>query len=50
MSAKKYLSKKWLERRLLVDKKTPEQIADECSVTRVTIYRQIGKFKIIMKR
>lgn len=42
--AKLYLSESWLKRRYLIDKKSPEEIAQEQGVTPMTIYRQLKKF------
>lgn len=41
MTAKLYLSKAWMQKRLFRDRKTPEEIAKECGVTPMTIYRAI---------
>jgi response regulator of citrate/malate metabolism len=48
--AKLYTSRIWLRKRLLVDKKTPEEIAKECQVSKVTIYRYLEKFSLMKKR
>ncbi|QIN94628.1 helix-turn-helix DNA binding domain protein [Streptomyces phage Muntaha] len=47
---KLYQSRAWLRKRFLVDKKSPEEIAKECNVRLVTIYRQLHKFELIKKR
>ncbi len=44
MANKFYTSEAWLRKRLHVDKKTPEQIAQECGASLKTIYIYIGKF------
>jgi DNA-binding phage protein len=38
---KLYKSKDWLYRRYIVQKKTMEEIAKECNVTTMTIYRSL---------
>lgn len=38
---KLYKSKDWLYRRYVVQKKTMEEIAKECGVTTMTIYRAL---------
>lgn len=48
--AKLYASKAWLRKRFLVDKKTPEEIAKECGVSHMTIYRKLQKHGLIKKR
>lgn len=45
-----YKSQAWLRKRLLVDKKTPEEIAKECDVHHTTIYRQMEKFGLRKKK
>lgn len=50
MSVKKYLSRAWLVKRFLVDKKTIDEIAQECGVQPMTIRRQLNKFELIKKR
>lgn len=37
-------SEAFLRKRLLMDKKTPEEIAKECNVSLQIIYRQLKKF------
>lgn len=44
MSDKRYASKVWLRRRYLIDKKKPEEIALECGVSHMTIYRYLKQF------
>lgn len=44
---KLYKSKDWLYRRYVVQKKSMEEIAKECRVTTMTIYRQLKDFGII---
>jgi len=41
-----YQSKNWLHKRYVQDKKTPEQIAEECGVTLQTIYLYLKKFNL----
>lgn len=43
---KLYLNKAWLSRRLLTQKKTLKEVADECGVHELTIRRAAEKFKI----
>lgn len=45
--AKLYLSKAWLRRRYLVERKSPEEIAKECGVSHMTIYRKLKEFELI---
>jgi DNA-binding MurR/RpiR family transcriptional regulator len=42
--AKLYQSKAWLRRRYLVERKSPEEIAKECGVSHMTIYRKLKEF------
>jgi len=39
-----HLSKAYMEKRYIRDKKTPEAIAEECGVSIQLIYRQLKKF------
>lgn len=41
---KLYKSKAWLTKRVNHDRKTPEEIAKECGVSLMTIYRQMKEF------
>jgi DNA-binding MurR/RpiR family transcriptional regulator len=41
---KAYRSQAWLRRRYLIDRKSPEEIAKECEVEPMTIYRYIKKY------
>jgi Zn-dependent peptidase ImmA (M78 family) len=41
---KLHLSEPFLKKRYVHDKKTPQQIADECGVSIQIIYRQLKKF------
>jgi hypothetical protein len=50
MSAKKYLSRVWLHRQVVVLRRKPEDIAEECGVTVRQIYRKLEDFKIVKKR
>ena len=43
---KLYKSKSWLERKLFREHKTVDQIAAECSTSRVTIYQWIKRHGI----
>lgn len=44
---KLYKSKDWLYRRYVVQRKTMEEIAKECNVTVMTIYRSLKENKLI---
>jgi DNA-binding phage protein len=44
---KLYKSKDWLYRRYVVQKKTMEEIAKECNVTTMTIYRALKDIGLI---
>jgi hypothetical protein len=44
MAAKLYQNKEWLRKRVYFDRKTPEQIAQECGVSLKTIYNYLNKF------
>jgi hypothetical protein len=44
MSAKLYTSETFMRKRYLVDKKSPEEIAKECSASVETIYVYLAKF------
>jgi DNA-binding CsgD family transcriptional regulator len=44
MAAKLYQNKEWLKKRFYLDRKTPEQIAQECGVSLKTIYNHLNKF------
>lgn len=39
-----HLSEAFMKKRYIVDKKTPEEIAQECGVSVQLIYRQLKKF------
>jgi hypothetical protein len=41
---KLYQSKTWLTKRYVYDKKTPEEIAKECSCSLQTIYVYLAKY------
>ena len=47
---KLYLSKDWLYRRYVVQKKTVTEIAAECNVSAMTIQTYLVKFGLIKKR
>jgi DNA-directed RNA polymerase specialized sigma subunit len=42
-----YQNEKWMRKRYFHDRKTPEQIASECGVSHMTIYRYLRKFRMI---
>lgn len=44
MAAKLYTNRDWLRKRYVLDKKTPEDIARECSCSVETIYVYLAKF------
>jgi DNA-binding phage protein len=46
-SVKLYKNKEWLYRRYVVQKKTMENIAQECGVTVMTIYRALKEKGLI---
>jgi len=46
MKNKLHLSKNFLEKRYIKDKKSPENIAKECGVSVQLIYRQLKKFDL----
>lgn len=46
MAAKLYTSEVWLRKRYHLDKKTPEQIAQECGTSVETIYVYLAKFNL----
>jgi len=41
---KLYTNEAWLRKRYVIDKKSPDQIAKECSVSVETIYVYLAKF------
>lgn len=43
-SAKLYNNKTWLGKRYVTDRKTPQEIADECGTSVETIYVYLAKF------
>jgi hypothetical protein len=43
---KLYTNEAWLRKRYVVDKKTPQDIAKECSTSVETIYVYLAKFKL----
>jgi len=47
MSSKFYQNEKWMRKRYFHDRKTPEQIATECGVSHMTIYRYLRKYGMI---
>lgn len=44
MPSKLYLSKKWLERKFILERWTEADIANHCGVTQVTINRKLREF------
>lgn len=46
MNNKLHYSQEYLKKRYLYDKKTPQQIAQECGVSVQIIYKQLKKFKL----
>ena len=44
MAAKLYTSEAWLRKRFLMDKKSPQDIANECGASVETIYVYLAKF------
>ena len=44
MSAKLYTSEAWLRKRFVMDKKSPQDIANECGTSVETIYVYLAKF------
>ncbi len=42
-----YQSRDWLHKRLYRDKRTVEQIANECNTSRVTIYKYMKRFGFV---
>lgn len=47
---KLYLSEKWLRRQYIVEGKDQFEIAKECGVSHMTIYRQLEKYDWYKKR
>ena len=43
---KLYTNQLWLTKRIIHDKKTPEEVAKECGCSAETIYVYMAKFKI----
>lgn len=43
---KLYQNQLWLTKRIINDKKTPEEVAKECGCSTETIYVYMAKFKI----
>lgn len=50
MSDKLYKSEVYMRKRYLMDKKTPEEIAKECSASLETIYVYLAKFGLRKSR
>jgi hypothetical protein len=42
--SKLYTSEKFMRQRYLRQRKSPQEIADECGVTLITVYRYLDKF------
>jgi hypothetical protein len=49
-SGKLYTSEVWLRKRFHLDRKSPEQIAQECGVSVETIYVYLAKFNLRKSR
>lgn len=47
MAYKYYQSYAWLRRKYLTEKKSPEEIANICGVSQMTIYRYLRQYKLI---
>lgn len=47
MTPKLYTSRKWLERKYVIEKMKPEAIAAYCNCEPMTIYRYLHKFNLI---
>lgn len=47
---KKYQSKDWLTLRYVIQGRSPEEIAEECNVHQLTIYRALWKFGLLEKK
>lgn len=45
-----YKNKSWLHKKYVQDRKTPQEIADECGVSLQTIYLYLNKFGLKMGR
>lgn len=45
--AKIYQSRAFLFRRFVINKKTPEEIAKECNVSHMTIYRYLREYGLM---
>jgi len=50
VSGKLYTSEVWLRKRFHLDRKSPEQIAQECGVSVETIYVYLAKFNLRKSR
>lgn len=48
--SKKYLSRDWLYLRHIIQKVSVDDIAKECDVAPITIYRKLWQFRIVDKR
>lgn len=46
INKKLHHSQSYLKKRYIFDKKTPQQIAQECGVSVQVIYKQLKKFKL----
>jgi hypothetical protein len=44
MGAKLYTSEAWLRKRFVMDKKSPQDIANECGTSVETVYVYLAKF------
>lgn len=50
MAAKLYTSETYMRKRYLMDKKTPQEIANECGASVETIYVYLAKFGLRKSR
>jgi DNA-binding MurR/RpiR family transcriptional regulator len=50
MPAKLYTNPLWLKKRSQLDRKTPQEIAQECGVSVATIYVYLDKFGLRKRR
>jgi predicted transcriptional regulator YheO len=48
--SKLYQNEAWLKKRFIMDKRTPEQIAQECGVSTETVYVYLSKFNLKKSR
>ena len=50
MAGKLYTNEVWLRKRFLMDKKSPQEIANECGASLETIYVYLAKFGLRKSR